>query len=322
MQDEEQQELEGVNMGYQHALVTGGAGFIGSHIAEMLLAKDIKVTVLDNLSVGKRENVPDGAYFAEGDINNFKLARTLAQECDIIFHEAARVTIRASVDKCYEDAQTNLMGTLNMIRACEKSKVKKFVFASSMAVYSDSPIAKPVDESFEKEPLSPYGISKLAAEKYVHLLCRLNHIDSIVLRYFNTFGPRQTFTPYVGVITIFINKLLKNERPVIFGDGNQLRDFVYVGDIAQANILAMESNTSGITVNIGTGIPTSVNQVAKLLIERINPTITPDFGPARTEELKISFPDISLAKKLIGYEPQYRLEDKIEEVIAHIKGNA
>ena len=307
-------------MTYQHALVTGGAGFIGSRITEMLLDKGLKVTVLDNLSVGKRENVPARATLIEGDIDDFKLVKGLTRQCDIVFHEAARVTIRASVDTCYEDAQTNLMGTINMLRACEHSAVRKFVLASSMAVYSDSPISKPVDEDFAKEPLSPYGISKLAAEKYVHLLCRMNSIDSVVLRYFNTFGPRQTFTPYVGVITIFINKLLKGERPVIFGDGNQLRDFVYVGDIARANILAMESNATGITVNIGTGIPTNVNQIAALLIERLNPGITPDFGPARPEELKISYPDIALAKRLFGYTPQYRLEDKIDEVITYIRG--
>lgn len=306
-------------MKYRHALVTGGAGFIGSHITEMLLEKGLRVTVLDNLSVGKRENVPSGATLIEGDIGDLKLARKLTGECDIIFHEAARVTIRASVDTCYEDAQTNLMGTINMLRACENSAVRKFILASSMAVYSDSPSVRPVEESFSKEPLSPYGISKLAAEQYVHLLCRINGIDSIVLRYFNTFGPRQTFTPYVGVITIFINKLLRNEPPVIFGDGEQLRDFVYVGDIARANILAMESGSDGITVNIGTGIPTSVNQIAQLLIGRLTPGITPEFGPARPEELKISYPDIALANKLIGYLPQYRLEDKIDEVIAYIR---
>jgi UDP-glucose 4-epimerase len=307
-------------MGYKHALVTGGAGFIGSHIAELLLEKGIEVTVLDNLSLGQRENVPAGATLIEGDIDDFKLAKGLTRQCDIVFHEAARVTIRASVDTCYEDAQTNLMGTINMLRACKHSAVRKFVMASSMAVYSDSPIAKPVDEDFAKEPLSPYGICKLAAEKYVHLLCRMNSIDSVILRYFNTFGPRQTFTPYVGVITIFINKLLKGERPVIFGDGNQLRDFVYVGDIARANILAMESSINGITVNIGTGIPTNVNQIAALLIGRLNPAITPEFEPARPEELKISYPDIALAKKLIGYTPQYNLEDRIDEVIDYIRG--
>ncbi len=306
-------------MGYKHALVTGGAGFIGSHITEMLLEKGLQVTILDNLSVGKKENVPDKATLVEGDINDLKTVRKLTTNCDIIFHQAAMVSIRSSLEKCYDDAQTNLMGTLNMLRACEKSNVKKFVFASSMAVYADSPTAEPVDENFTKEPISPYGISKLAAEKYVHLLCRQNNMDSVVLRYFNTFGPRQTLTPYVGVITIFINKLLKGERPVVFGDGKQLRDFVYVGDIARSNILAMEKNITQETINIGTGIPTNVNQIAELLISKIDPDISYKKGEEHPEELKISFPDISKAKKVLDYEPEYRLEDKIEEVIESIR---
>ncbi len=309
-------------MDFRHALITGGAGFIGSHIAEMLIDKGIEVTVLDNLSVGKKENIPDRARFIKGDINDSSLAKKLTQECDIVFHEAARVTIRGSLDKCYEDAQTNLMGTLNMLTACKNNnnRVRKFVFASSMAVYADSPLGKPINEDYMNEPISPYGISKLAAEKYVHLLCKMNNIDSVVLRYFNTFGPRQTLTPYVGVITIFINRLLKGESPVIFGDGNQLRDFVYVGDIARANILGMEKDVTQVTVNIGTGIPTSVNQVADLLIKKINPSISVLRGEERHEELKISFPDIGRAKKLLGYEPKFSLEDRIEEVIEHIRG--
>jgi len=307
-------------MDFRHALVTGGAGFIGSHIAEMLIDKGTEVTVLDNLSVGKRENVPTEARFIEGDINDSSLAKKLTQECDIMFHEAARVTIRGSFDRCYEDAQTNLMGTLNMLTACKNSKVRKFVFASSIAVYADSPVVKPINEDYMQEPISPYGISKLAAEKYVHLLCKMSNIDSVVLRYFNTFGPGQTLTPYVGVITIFINRLLKGESPVIFGDGNQLRDFVYVGDIVRANILAMEKDVSQVTVNIGTGIPTSVNQVADLLIKKINPSISVARGEERHEELKVSFPDIGRAKKVLGYEPEFSLEDKIEEVIDHIRG--
>ncbi len=306
-------------MDYNHALVTGGAGFIGSHIAEMLLAKGIKVTVLDNLSMGKKENIPSKANFVKGDVNDLNIVKELTAECDIIFHQAAMVSIRASLDKCYADAQTNLMGTLNMLRGCEKSRVKKFIFASSMAVYADSKEAKPIDENYTTEPISPYGIAKLAAEKYIHLLCKQNGIDSIVLRYFNTFGPKQTLTPYVGVITIFINQLLKGESPVIFGDGKQLRDFVYVNDIARANILAMEKEVTQETINIGTGIPTDINQIAKLVINRINPDIHFVRGKEHPEELKISFPDIQKAKEVIDYKPEFTLADKIDEIIEYIK---
>ncbi len=306
-------------MDYKHALVTGGAGFIGSHITEKLLEKSIKVTVLDNLSMGKKENIPVEANFVKGDVNDLNIVKELTAECDIIFHQAAMVSIRASLDKCYEDARTNLMGTLNMLRGCENSQVKKFIFASSMAVYADSKEAKPIDENYITEPISPYGIAKLAAEKYVHLLCGQNGIDSVILRYFNTFGPKQTLTPYVGVITIFINKLLQGESPIVFGNGEQLRDFVYVGDIARANILAMEKDITQKTMNIGTGIPTNVNQIAELLINRINPDISLIRGEEHSEELKISFPDISHSKKLISYEPRFKLKDKIDEVIAYIR---
>lgn len=306
-------------MEYGHALVTGGAGFIGSHIAEMLLEKGLRVTVLDDLSMGKKENIPAGAEFVNGDVTDLHTVKPLTAECDIIFHQAAKVSIRASLDQCYEDAQTNLMGTLNLLRACDGSRIGKFLFASSMAVYADSPDATPVSENHTLEPISPYGIAKLAAEKYVHLLCRQYGVDSVVLRYFNTYGPRQTLTPYVGVITIFINKLLKGEQPVIFGDGGQLRDFVHVRDIARANMLAMGKNISGETLNIGTGISTSVNRIADLLIRKINPDISYFRAEARAEELKISFPDIQRAEQVLGYRPVIRLEDGLDQVIEQIR---
>lgn len=306
-------------MRYKHALVTGGAGFIGSHVVELLMEKGLSVTVLDNLSLGKKENVPEGAVFINGDINDFPLVQSLTGKCDIIFHHAARVSIRSSLSHCYEDAQVNLMGTLNLLKACHASHVKKFVFASSMAVYADSPKITPLDEEYRKEPISPYGISKLAAEMYIHQQCKLNNIDSVVLRYFNTFGPRQTLTPYVGVITIFINKLLKNEKPVILGDGEQIRDFVYVRDIARANILAMEYSVNQATLNIGTGIPTRINQLAELLCHKINPSLGYEYAKEHPGELRISYPDICRAGKCIGYQPKYTLNDKIDEVIDWIR---
>ena len=265
--------------------------------------------------------MPKGVRFVEGDIIDPDAVRVLTSECDVVFHQAAMVSIRASLDKCYEDAQTNLMGTLNVLRCCENSRVKKFIFASSMAVYADATKAEPIDEAYLPEPLSPYGISKLAAEKYIHLLCSINNIQSVVLRYFNTYGTRQTLSPYVGVITIFINKLLKGESPVVFGDGNQIRDFVYVGDIARANILAMDKDITRETLNIGTGIPNTVNQVAALLTEKIAPGISCSMGEEHPEELKISFPDISRAREVLGYKPEHKLADKIDEVIAHIRNS-
>lgn len=306
-------------MDIQHALITGGAGFIGSHIAEKLLAEGVKVTIIDNLSVGSQDNIPENAAFIKGDIRNKELMETAMKGVDVVFHEAAKVSIRASFDQCYEDAETNLMGTINVLCAAIKARVKKFIFASSMAVYADSEKPVPVPENGPKSPMSPYGIAKLASERYCLVMCREAGIDCVVLRYFNTFGPRQTFTPYVGVITIFINRLLAGEKPVIFGDGNQLRDFVHVQDIARANILAMNSPVTGEIINIGTGIGTTVNKVAKLLTSRINPEIKHGYEDERQGELKISFADISKAGRLLGYRPKWTLEDKIEDVIDFIR---
>lgn len=306
-------------MKFKHALVTGGAGFIGSHITERLLAEGLSVTVVDNLTVGSRQNVPQNAHFVEGDIRNSSLIKKLVKTTDIVFHQAAKVSIRASVEQCYQDADNNLMGTLNLLRACSGSNIKKIIFASSMAVYADSPNPAPVKEDYLLEPLSPYGIAKLASEKYCLLLCKEYGIDCTILRYFNTFGPRQTFTPYVGVITIFINRLLRGEPPKIFGDGKQMRDFVYVGDIANANILAMHCEPTGEILNIGTGKATTVSEIAELLRTSINPAIPVQYEEEQPGELRISFADISRAREKIGYAPQWGLQDKIGEVINYIK---
>jgi len=199
-------------MKYKKALVTGGAGFIGSHIAEKLLELGIEVTIIDDLSMGKLENVPKKSQFIKGDITNFNLLKNVIHDnVDIIFHEAAKVSIRNSIHKFYDDAQINLLGTLNILRACNNSKVKKIIYASSMAIYDDSKFPTPLNENYRKNPLSPYGVSKLASELYGFIIAKRLRIDFISLRYFNTFGLRQTYTPYVGVITI-----LENKKEILF----------------------------------------------------------------------------------------------------------
>lgn len=306
-------------MQYRKAIVTGGAGFIGSHITERLLAEGIEVTVIDDLSIGSEKNIPAGARFIEGNILDYSLMRRVVKDADVVFHQAAKVSIRASFDQCFEDAEVNVMGTLNTLRACIGSTVRKFVLASSMAVYADSHEKIAVNEDYTVDPISPYGVAKAACERYAFLMCREYGIDCLALRYFNTFGPRQTFTPYVGVITIFIKRLNQGESPVIFGDGKQLRDFVYVGDIANANILAMKSNLTGEIINIGSGTATNVTEVADLLIKRINPAIEAEYDDERPGELKISFADISKARKMLGYIPAGRLADRIDEVIEYLQ---
>ncbi len=189
--------------------MTGGAGFIGSHLTRALLASGRQVTVLDNLSVGKREAVPEGARFVHGDIRDESHLADALAGVDCVFHLAAQVTIRGSFDRFYEDLDTNVMGTARLLRALDPARVKWFTLASSMAVYADAPTPAPIDESHPTRPLSPYGIGKLAAEGVSRQILEARGIPCTVVRYFNTFGPGQTYTPYVGVITIFVTRLLR-----------------------------------------------------------------------------------------------------------------
>jgi UDP-glucose 4-epimerase len=300
---------------HRKVLVTGGAGFIGSCLAEILLEEGKEVRVLDNLSMGKRENVPEGAEFILGDVLDASVLKSCLEGVDAVFHLAARVSIRSSVEGFLDDARTNVMGTINLLECMRGSGVKKLVYASSIAVYADSPKPEPVPEGYLTEPISPYGISKLASEKYCLNLADGLGIDTICLRYFNTYGPRQTLTPYVGVITIFINMLLEGKPPVIFGDGEQMRDFIWVRDIARGSALALESPVRKGIFNIGTGIGTSVNQMAEILIRKICPGVEPEYGPLQPGELKYCIADITQARKHLKFAPEGRLEEKIEEVI-------
>ena len=303
-------------MARRRALVTGGAGFIGSHLVERLLSEGLQVVVLDDLSVGKRENVAPDAEFVEGDVRDSDVVADVTSGVDVLFHLAARVSIRASVAGFYGDAQTNLMGTLNVLQACAANDVQRFVYASSMAVYADSPQAIPLPETYRTEPISPYGVAKLASERYAMLVADQAGFQAVALRYFNTYGPRQTFTPYVGVITIFIQRLLRGEAPVIFGDGEQCRDFVYVGDIVEATFKAMMSDVHGEVMNVGSGTGTSVNGIVALLCARLGLDVVPCHVPQHVGELRNSIADISKARHLLGYDPRGRLEDKMDEIIA------
>ena len=306
---------------YRRALVTGGAGFIGSRVARALLALGVEVVVLDDLSMGRHANVPDGAQLVVGNVCSASDTRAALHGCDIVFHEAARVSVRSSFKDFYEDAETNFMGTLNLLRCCAGSAVRKFVYASSMAVYADSAEPRPIRESHPTEPLSPYGVAKLAAEKYCQQLTTDSGIDCHVLRYFNTFGPGQTFTPYVGVITIFIRKLLQGEAPTIYGDGEQRRDFVHVDDIVAANLLAMKSGIAHGVFNVGTGKATSVNEIAALLCARLAPGIAPIHVAAHRGELRYSIADINHIATALDYAPSASLDSRIDEVIEFCQSN-
>jgi UDP-glucose 4-epimerase len=302
-------------MKHRRALVTGGAGFIGSHLSEALLKKGLEVIVYDNLSMGSEDNIPERAKFVEGDIIDSTKFTEALREVDIIFHLAAKVSIRGSAEDFVTDFQNNLEGTVNILSCLAKSTVKKLIYASSMAVYADAHRPGPLPESYHKEPISPYGIAKLASEKYCLMISKRLGVKCAVLRYFNTYGVRQTLTPYVGVINIFINRLLAGKSPVIFGDGQQRRDFVHVKDIVQANLLAMEHINGGEIINIGTGRGTSVEELAHLLKQKINPDIQITYKPKRTEELQNSVADCRKANETINYIPTRQLSENIDEVI-------
>jgi len=301
---------------YKKALVTGGAGFIGSHLMEGLIGKGLETVALDNLSMGKRENIPTGGRLIVGDVLDYDALRTVLKDgVDIVFHEAAIVSIRESTKNFYGDAMTNIMGTLNVLRACLEFGVSKLVFASSMAVYGDSPDKTPVAEGEREEPISPYGLSKQTSEKYLSMMAGASDLDIICLRYFNTYGENQTYTPYVGVITIFANRLIEGKPPVIFGDGMQTRDFVYVKDIVRANISAMEADIQRGIYNVGTGIGTTVREIADLLIERIRPGTVPIYADPVPGELHYSVAHTGRIEKELGFKAEYRLHEAIDRVL-------
>ena len=241
---------------------------------------------------------------------------------DAVFHEAAIVSIRASVEHFVRDADVNLMGTLNLLQQMAGRPIRRAVLASSMAVYADSPRPAPLSEDARTEPISPYGVAKLAAERYWLMMGAQSGIPSTVLRYFNTYGPNQTFTPYVGVITIFIQRLLAGQPPVIFGDGEQRRDFVHVDDIVAANLAVLDAPdaaVAGRVFNVGTGQATSVNEIAAVLIAALAPGTRPEHAPPQAGEMRNAIADVSRHPPTPSAGPPRRVPVDLTDVVAHWK---
>ena len=299
--------------------MTGGAGFIGSRLVDRLLERGMRVTVLDNLSVGLRENIPAAARFVEGDILNPGDCRNALEDCDLLIHLAARVAIRSSFDYVVEDTMCNVVGTASILReAVNGGSVKKVISASSMGVYSGADTPTPITENHPTVPASPYGVSKLALEQLTHCMAAAAGLERVVLRLFNTYGPGQRLSPYVGVITIFINKLQAGERPTIFGDGCQARDFVHVDDVANGFLAAMNSDANGETLNIGTGVPHTVNQVFAAVAGIFKSDLRPIYAPGVPGELRFSIASIERARLLLGFRPAFKFEESIPAVVAQV----
>jgi len=303
----------------QIAVVTGGAGFIGGHLSRALCSAGWMVRVVDDFSTGTRENVAPGAELFESDVCAPGALAAALDGAQVVFHLAARVSIRHSVETFYDDAQTNLMGTLEVLRAAAAARVRRLVLASSMAVYADSEPGTRVAESHPTEPISPYGVAKLAAERYLALLGPALRVEPVVLRFFNTYGPGQGYTPYVGVLTIFVTRILRGEPCLIFGDGRQCRDFTHVDDIVRGCVLAAQSSAAaGGVFNLGSGRGTTVGELAELLRQRLGggEIRHVDRDPS---ELVCSVADIGKASRVLGYHPSARLEDRIGEVVEAIR---
>jgi UDP-glucose 4-epimerase len=300
-------------------LVTGGAGFIGSHITEHLILQGHEVVILDNFLSGRMENISDlicnkKVTLINGSIIDRELLKSSLESVDGIFHEAAITSVNRSVQDPVTTNDVNITGTLNLLVAARDAGVKKVVFASSASVYGDAP-GLPKQESMQPHPKSPYAISKLTGELYMDVFSSLYGIRTLSLRYFNVFGPRQDpRSEYAAVIPRFITRILSREAPVIFGDGTQTRDFVYVKDVAEANLRAMESAAEGVC-NIAYGRPLSLNSLADHIMDSTGFFTRPRYEAERPGDIHDSFADTSRAVKAFGYTPRYTVETGLEEMI-------
>jgi len=300
-------------------LVTGGAGFIGSHLVEALLVRGDTVRVLDDLSSGHLENLShliDRIDFIEGNIRDGATVQQATTGVDFIFHLAALVSVPKSMAEPTEAELINAVGTLNVLNAAKAAGVQRLVLSSTCAVYGDDPTL-PKTETMCPQPKSPYAISKLAAEYYCQIFNESFGLETVSLRYFNIFGPRQDpSSAYSGVISIFVDKLSQGLAPTIFGNGQQTRDFVFVDDVVRANLLAAEApKAAGEIFNIGTGRPISINQLFENLRHIFNRDLKPNYRPARTGDILHSYANPSRAKTVLGWQAQVDFEKGLKRLV-------
>jgi nucleoside-diphosphate-sugar epimerase len=315
----------------EKVLVTGGAGFIGSHLAERLLRDGRKVRVLDDLSTGRRENVdrlaqefPDRFEFLEGDIRDRRTVATAMEGVGDVLHEAALPSVERSVRDPWTSHEVNVDGTLRLLEAAREAGVRRFVLAGSSSVYGNQP-ELPKRETMTPSPQSPYALSKLVAEQYTRLFAELYRLPTITLRYFNVFGPRQDpNSPYAAVIPLFLAAISRGEPPTIFGDGEQTRDFTYIENVVEANLAALSCPAPrGEAVNIACGDRISLLRLLELLGDSAGRRVGAKHAPSRLGDVRDSQADITLASRLIGYVPRVSLDEGIRRtVMAFLKGSA
>ena len=301
------------------ALVTGGAGFIGSHLVDELVANGCRVTVLDNLSTGHCHNIDhlkDRIDFVEGDIRDAGLLNQVVKGCEVVFHHAAVVSVSQSVLDPSHSCEVNDLGTVRVLDASRRNGVQRVVMASSSAVYGDDP-RMPKTEDMAPKPLSPYAVQKLTGELYASVFKGLYGLETVCLRYFNVFGPRQDpSSPYSGVISIFMNKATDGEIPTIYGDGGQSRDFIYVKDVVRANLMAAtESTAAGGVFNVGTGVAIRILDLWKMIGGLSNVKMDPVFDPPRAGDIRESVSDIGRIRQSLGFRPQIALRQGLIDTL-------
>ncbi len=318
------EEIESLNSPSKRCLVTGGAGFIGSHVAEALIAAGHAVGVLDDLSSGKREQIPPGAPFFQIDITGDTAAAFREFRPEVVFHLAAQVSVSVSVREPDEDARVNILGSVRILRALVAAGVKKVVYASSGASYGPLETL-PLVENLRPMPVSAYGASKHTVEHYLRMAGREWGLEWAALRFANVYGPRQDPHGEAGVVAIFANKLLAGERPTIFDDGELTRDYVYVEDVARANVAALTADLKGHPdpiFNVSTGRGTSTNRIFATIRGALGSSVDARYGPPRPGDVRHSVLDNKKAKRELGFEPRMELDEGIRRTVEFFRAKA
>ncbi len=301
-------------------LVTGGAGFIGSHIVDALIQEGHKVVVVDNLSTGKVENLSRNVLFYQQSVEDEEMMERvfMLHKFDFVFHLAAQASVSISVKEPAKDAKVNIIGSLILLEKSVKYGVKKFIFSSTGGAIYGEDVPIPTDETTVPHPVSPYGIAKRSVEMYLEFYKKEKNLNYVSLRYGNVYGPRQDPNGEAGVVAIFSSRMLKNDEVTIFGDGEYVRDYVYVKDVVRANLLALNENVSGI-YNIGTGIGTSVNELFKMLAQITHYQKQPVYAPPRKGDIRKSTLDPTKARMELGWTPQTTLLEGLAATVEFFK---